>query len=106
MKTKTGIKLFIILITAVLITGCGKSGEEETMDMQTRGRDVDSTFIRDYSVDVASLDANGDGSVYQCPMDWNIISDDAGSCPVCMMDLEEYSVSVAQQNLEDNSPDR
>lgn len=54
------------------------------------------------TIDVKAIDNNKDSKVFQCPMDWNVISDRPGSCPVCKMDLEEYSVAKAVDNLVKN----
>jgi hypothetical protein len=32
-------------------------------------------------------------------MDWEVISDEPGICPICKMDLEKFSVKEAQKNL-------
>ena len=50
-------------------------------------------------IDVESIDVNGDGSVFECPMDWNVISDKDGKCPTCNMFLKEYSIEETKQNL-------
>ncbi len=98
----TAIFLFSVII---LLTGCGKSEDHSNHEMSNSGRQIDSTHIHNYDVNIASLDVDGDGNVYQCPMDWNVISDDSGSCPVCMMDLEQYSIDDAQKNLDENKPE-
>jgi rubrerythrin len=56
-------------------------------------------IIHKRDVKVAALDKNNDGFVYQCPMDWEVISDEPGICPICKMDLEKFSVKEAQKNL-------
>ena len=56
-------------------------------------------IIHKRDVKVAALDKNNDGFVYQCPMDWEVISDEPGICPICKMDLEKFSVQEAQKNL-------
>jgi len=56
-------------------------------------------IIHKKDVKVAALDKNNDGFVYQCPMDWEVISDEPGICPICKMDLEKFSVQEAQKNL-------
>ena len=52
-------------------------------------------------IDVESLDENDDGHLYECPMDWNVLSDHEGICPVCNMDLEKYSLEEVKKNLAD-----
>ena len=66
-------------------------------EVKTAG--VDSTIIRSKGVDVASIDKNKDGKVFQCPMDAEVISDIAGNCPLCHMDLSEVTVAEAKENL-------
>jgi hypothetical protein len=103
MKTK---KWFFLLVFSffglAILAGCGKSGEDEETSVSKRK--IDSALVRPADIDVATIDKNGDGNVYQCPMDWQVISDTTGSCPICMMDLEQYSVADAQKNLKDNPP--
>lgn len=52
------------------------------------------------AIDVLSLDKNKNGKVFQCPMDWAVISDKAGNCNICGMKLKEYSVLQAKENLD------
>lgn len=101
--------LFFFLFAAIVIAGCSQNNDhhddamEEHMDdrdMTTTGRTaLDSSVIRDKNIDVASLDKNGDGKVFQCPMDYEVISDEFGNCPLCNMKLKEYSVKEAEKNL-------
>ena len=53
-------------------------------------------------IDVKSFDKNGDGKVFECPMDWDVITDSAGRCPVCEMKLKEYSIDETVKNLKDH----
>ncbi|MCK5456719.1 MAG: efflux RND transporter periplasmic adaptor subunit [Melioribacteraceae bacterium] len=57
------------------------------------------SIVRTGEIDVESIDVNGDGSVFECPMDWNVISDKDGRCPTCNMFLKEYSIEETKQNL-------
>ena len=56
-------------------------------------------MIHTGEIDVKKLDENKDGKVFECPMDWNIISDKEGRCPVCEMKLKEYTVKDTEKNL-------
>ncbi len=49
------------------------------------------------------IDENKDGMVYQDPMDWNVISDEPGKCPLCGMTLKEVSLEKAKDNLIKNN---
>ena len=60
---------------------------------------VDSTIIRVGVIDLQIIDENKDGIVYQDPMDWNVISDLPGKCPLCGMKLKEVSLEKAKENL-------
>ncbi len=64
--------------------------------------DIESPLIRLGVIDVASIDENGDGKLFECPMDWNIIGDETGRCPACEMKLKEYSIDEVKSNLEKN----
>ncbi len=50
-------------------------------------------------IDVKSIDDNKDGKVYQCPMDFNVLSDKPGVDPKCGMNLQEVTVKQAEKNL-------
>lgn len=50
-------------------------------------------------IDVKSIDGNKDGKVYQCPMDFNVLSDKPGKDPKCGMKLKEVSLEQAKKNL-------
>jgi len=51
-------------------------------------------------IDVVSFDKNKDGKIFQCPMDWEVLADKSGRCDKCGMNLKEYNVKAAQENLE------
>jgi hypothetical protein len=53
-------------------------------------------------IDLAAIDENGDGKVYQDQMCWNVVSDESGDCPQCGMKLKEVSLEEAKANLEEN----
>ncbi len=94
------------IITLFLITGCTKQNEAAKVQQQNvteTKSSVDSTIIRSKDVNVASIDVNKDGKVYQCQMDYDVISDKAGTCPKCGMKLEEVTVKQAQENLKKSS---
>ncbi len=85
----------VIFMTGFLILpGCEKEtghrpGEENvTADSGV----LDSTVIRSAGTDIASLDANGDGKLLQCEMHSDVISDTEGRCPICKMELTEYTI--------------
>lgn len=62
---------------------------------------VDSSIIRKGVIDLKAIDKNKDGKVFQDQMDWNVVSDNPGKCPLCKMTLKEVSLDVAKKNLMD-----
>lgn len=90
-----------ILITAILLitSGCGEKKDENKLHQHEMTSESASEIVRDFDVEVAFLDENEDGKLFQCPMDWQVISDEDGKCPLCNMKLKEYSVEDAQTNL-------
>lgn len=61
-----------------------------------------SDLIREGTIDLAAIDENKDGKVYQDQMHWNVISDKSDSCPICFMELKEVKLSDAKNNLVNN----
>jgi Cu(I)/Ag(I) efflux system membrane fusion protein/cobalt-zinc-cadmium efflux system membrane fusion protein len=72
---------------------------EEMNEMEEHNHDP---IIRMGVIDLNSIDENNDGKVYQDFMDWNVISDEPGRCPICNMVLQEVSIEEAKKNLEEN----
>jgi Cu(I)/Ag(I) efflux system membrane fusion protein/cobalt-zinc-cadmium efflux system membrane fusion protein len=56
-------------------------------------------IVREGVIDLKKIDKNKDGKVFQDPMDWNVISDKAGKCPLCKMTLKEVTIKKAKENL-------
>ena len=56
-------------------------------------------LAREGKIDLTAIDKNGDQKVFQDPMDWNVISDEAGECPLCGMKLKEVTLEKAKENL-------
>lgn len=57
------------------------------------------SIVREGEIDLQAIDENQDGKVFQDQMDWNVISDKAGECPVCGMTLKEITLEKAKENL-------
>lgn len=53
-------------------------------------------------IDVKSIDDNKDGKVFEDIMDWNVISDKPGTCPICGMTLKEFTIEQAEKNLKEH----
>lgn len=62
----------------------------------------DQSIVHKGVINVDAIDKNKDGKVYQDQMDWNVISDKPGTCPLCKMTLEEVTVKKAKENLKNN----
>jgi Heavy metal binding domain len=62
----------------------------------------DTSIVRKGLIDLSAIDKNKDGKVYQDQMDWNVISDKPGKCPLCNMTLKEVTIKEAKKNLIDN----
>ena len=74
---------------------------EEKPKMKMDGEhDHSSSIVHEGVIDVESIDKNMDGKLWECPMDWNVISDESGRCPVCNMKLKEYSIENVKANLD------
>ncbi len=58
-----------------------------------------SDLIREGEIDLKAIDENKDGKVFQDQMDWNVISDKPGKCPLCGMKLKEVTLQKAKENL-------
>lgn len=72
------------------------------MKMEKQKSSETASIVREGKIDLKAIDMNKDGKVFQCPMDWNVISDAAGKCPVCKMKLKEISLKDAKKNLLEN----
>ena len=60
---------------------------------------AESSIVREGEINLAAIDKNNDGKVFQDQMCWNVISDEAGECPQCGMKLKEVSLAKAKENL-------
>lgn len=59
----------------------------------------DASIVRKGEIDLKVIDKNNDGKVFQCQMDFNVISDKPGSDPNCGMKLKELTLEQARVNL-------
>lgn len=70
--------------------------------MQDDNHSQKSELIRKGTIDLKAIDENADRKVYQDIMDWNVISDEPGKCPICGMILKEFTLEQAKENLEEH----
>ncbi len=84
--------------------GKGKKGNDNKQINKIKQEEKvnNSSIVRTGVIDVESIDKNKDGKVFQDMMDWNVISDKPGECPLCGMTLKEVSIDDAKKNLEEN----
>lgn len=81
--------------------------DKKKTDSQKSMNEIGKSQMHDHSnsivhqgvIDVENLDKNKDGKLFECPMDWNVISDKPGNCPECNMKLKEFSIEEVKQNL-------
>ena len=62
-------------------------------------KNVAYSIVREGVIDLKSIDENKDGKVYQDVMDYNVISDKPGTCPLCGMILKEVTLKKAKEIL-------
>ncbi len=58
-----------------------------------------NNIVHEGIIDLKKIDVNKDGKVFQDQMDWNVISDKPGKCPLCKMTLVEVTLKKAKENL-------
>lgn len=76
--------------------------KNDKQEMKMEENDHSNSIVHEGVIDVESIDKNNDGKLFQDPMDWNVISDEPGRCPLCNMKLKEYSINEVKTNLEKN----
>jgi membrane fusion protein, copper/silver efflux system len=85
-----------------------ETGSMKNMDMK-KGKDISASpesvsgekdpRVRKGVIDLSAIDKNKDGKLYEDIMDWNVISDKPGMCPLCGMTLREFSIKEVKENL-------
>jgi Cu(I)/Ag(I) efflux system membrane fusion protein len=83
------------LKAAVSMFNTGSEEKEDEGDQEQN----ESGIVREGVIDVESIDSNGDGKLFECPMDWNVLNDDYQRCPVCEMKMKEYTIEEVKENL-------
>jgi len=73
--------------------------EQMNENQNTQPKENKNLIVRKGIIDLKAIDSNSDGKVFQDPMDWNVISDKPGKCPLCKMTLKEVTLEVAKENL-------
>ena len=100
MKMSSGIKMDSCMkMSGGMKMDCKMKAEcnkEMGKDSTVKG---DKPFLYKGVIDLKSIDLNKDGKVYQCPMDFNVLSDKPGVDPKCGMELKEVTLKQAKRNL-------
>jgi Cu(I)/Ag(I) efflux system membrane fusion protein/cobalt-zinc-cadmium efflux system membrane fusion protein len=73
--------------------------QQEQILQKKESSQKQESIIRKGVIDLNAIDKNKDGKVFQDLMDWNVISDEPGTCPICEMKLKEVTLEKAKQNL-------
>ncbi|OGU76683.1 MAG: hypothetical protein A2W11_10620 [Ignavibacteria bacterium RBG_16_35_7] len=79
----------------------GEMKSHKGMKMDS-SKSKEQSIVRKGKIDLQAIDKNKDGKVYQDTMDWNVISDEPGKCPICEMTLKEVTINEAKYNLYKN----
>ncbi len=77
-----------------------RKGKMDDGSQKIEEHDHSSSIVHEGVIDVEVIDKNKDGKLWECPMDWNVISDESGRCSLCNMKLKEYSIEEVKANLE------
>lgn len=101
---RISVKKFLTLLTLLfLLTGVTFAQMDRSQhQMKMNHSENDTSIVRKGAIDLRSIDENKDGKVYQDMMDWNVISDEPGECPLCGMTLKEVTLFEAEKNLTEN----
>jgi membrane fusion protein, copper/silver efflux system len=75
-----------------------KSDDKKPMKMKANKKEK-TEALKSKSINVDIVDKNHDGKVYQCPMDFDVLSDKPGIDPKCGMKLREVTIAEAKANL-------
>ncbi len=79
-----------------------KNMEQNSVKREEHNHKEAESIVRSGIINVKQIDKNNDGKIYECPMDWNVLSDNDGRCPVCNMFLKEYTIDEVKANLKQN----
>ena len=72
---------------------------DEKKEMRIEEHNHSLRIVHEGVIDVEAIDKNNDGKLWECPMDWNVISDEPGRCPLCNMKLKEFTIDEVKENL-------
>ncbi|MCX6173881.1 MAG: hypothetical protein NTZ27_03905 [Ignavibacteriales bacterium] len=98
------LKILLIACTLIATSSLVILAQENThgnhSKMEMKKDSVKSeNIVRKGVINLKAIDKNKDGKVFQDQMDWNVISDKSGKCPLCNMKLKEVTLEDAKKNL-------
>ena len=88
----------IITSNAVIFAQMQMNGDHSKMVMKKDSVKIED-IVRKGVINLKTIDKNKDGKVFQDQMDFNVISDKPGTCPLCGMTLKEVSLKEAKATL-------
>lgn len=98
MKTSQVIWLILFFIVSSAIRAQEHQHNSQTNIEKNKSK-MEVKIVREGVINLKAIDKNKDGKVYQDQMDWNVISDEPGKCPICKMTLKEVTLEEAKKNL-------
>jgi hypothetical protein len=88
----------LVAMSSFVISAQTHIHEHSNMEMKKDTAKADD-IVRKGIIDLKKIDKNKDGKVFQDQMDWNVISDKPGRCPLCGMELKEVTLKEAGTKL-------
>ncbi len=79
-----------------------KPNSESEIKQDKKVEATTENIVRSGIIDLQAIDKNKDGKLFQDEMDWNVISDEFGKCPLCGMTLTELPIEQVKKNLLEN----
>ena len=90
----------IITSNALIFAQMQMKSDNSKMEMKKDSVKSDTNnIVRKGIINLKAIDKNKDGKVFQDQMDWNVISDKPGVCPLCGMTLKEVTLKEAKKTL-------
>jgi len=108
---KTMLVMFFFLGIALTSAYAGNFAQKDSTNQKLmkmdKSMDMSKTMKMDSKkavkvINLKAIDKNKDGKVYQCPMDFDVLSDKPGKDPKCGMELTEVTIEQAKKNLTDH----
>ena len=98
MKTPQVIWLILIFIISSAINAQEHQHNAQANIEKNKSK-KEIKIVREGVINLKAIDKNKDGKLYQDQMDWNVISDEPGKCPICKMTLKEVTLNEAKKDL-------